>query len=181
MNVFITRALVATSIILLPGGVALARQGSDSHLPVLNGQIAIQEHVSEIRTGGRTHAEDNFVNATTGTSTHHGGYWSNPDNAEDVRGSAGEIKEGHDRATSSTTTSRERHGGDNGNRGPRGGVSIFLGWFLGLPDATTVGDIKAQINGSTTPASTSPIHDNQGMGLFARLFSFFRFRGEQDN
>lgn len=56
------------------------------------------------------------------------------------------------------------------------GVPFFLRWLFGLPATTTVADIRAEIQASTTASTTNP--RGEGLGLFRNLFEgigrFFR-------
>ncbi len=50
-------------------------------------------------------------------------------------------------------------------------VPAFFHWLFSLPATTTIGDIRAQIEASTT-ASTSPA---KGLGFWAHIFGFLGF------
>ncbi len=176
MKTFIAQAAVGGVILLMPAGLALAhgveiesRTSIDSTVAPVSIQLGAGEHGGR----GRDHAEDISARASassTASTTHKGGYWSNADNNEDVRGRGAD--EGHRSATSTATTSRgigekdRDHGNARGNK-----LQNFLAWFLGQPDSTTVGQIKAEINASTTASSTQ-LGNGQGLGFFARLFGF---------
>lgn len=83
----------------------------------------------------------------------------------------------HATSTDEDSSSSPKHGDDN-----RQGLKLpsFLQWLFGLPATTTVGDIRAQIQASTTVdvnASGTPAEGHEGGngGFFAHFFSFFGF------
>ena len=179
MNNSITRALVAAAIIVTPASFAFAKQGEHIPVPVLGGatvNTAIEAQ-AEIHGGtGRDHTEDNSVQVGA-TSTHKGGYWSNSDNAEDIRGSE---QTGDLHGSTTATTSRDQKGNDrdqdnHGSRGSRvpGGLGAFFSWFMGLPASTTVGDVRVQL----TASSSATAGHGEDLGIFARILSFFHFGG----
>lgn len=177
MKTLITQAAIIGSVLLFPAGAALAKgieietHGSlDAGVSAVSIEIEAESHGNRGR--GRDHAEDNSRNASsTASTTQKGGYWSNADTAEDVRGR--EVGEKHRSATSTASSTRHREDNDHRGNGRGNRVQNFLAWFFGQPDSTTVGEIKAQINASTTIGSSTP-GSAQGLGFFARFFGFFR-------
>ena len=172
-----------TSMIVLPAGVAFANgeEVVESPRPDVSVSVDATTHsATEVRggRGGGRHGqgEDHTINSVTGaTTTRHGGYWSNPDNAEDVRGHDG-VDSDHPFASSTASSTHIRGGDDNSRHGGdvRGNRIVgFLAWIFGQPDSTTIGDIKTQMQASTT-LNTPTAGNSEGLGFFARLFGFFR-------
>jgi hypothetical protein len=178
MKTILTQAILVSGMLLLPSGVALARGGetethrsNDPLVPSITVPILQEAHGAQTR--GRDHAEDDSARATSSaSSTHKGGYWSNPDNAEDIRGEGEEM---HHNATSTATTSKHR-GESNENHGGSGRstkIQNFLSWIFGMPESTTVGDLKAILQASSTVGSSTR-ENAEGLGFIARLLGFFR-------
>ena len=186
MKTAFIRGLTVASLLLAPAGMVLAKGGGELGVSVQgDAQVGTAIHTTlqgntEVHEEhGGANMKDSDARGTTGaTSTRHGGHWSNSDNSEDIRGAGHE--EHNDKTVSSTTKNKE-HGDrdDNHVRGENRGLASFFSWFFGLPASTTVGDIRAQINASTTVAGNGG-HDNEGLGFFARLFSMFNFGGKSD-
>lgn len=106
---------------------------------------------------------------TTTTTKPHGG-----DRDADDDGVRDDDDDSSARSASSSDDRRRGHGRDD-----RRGIRFFFEWLFGLDDSTTVGDIKAQLE-ATTSADSTVEGDGQGLGLFAKgFFSSFLsiFRG----
>ncbi|MBI3630788.1 MAG: hypothetical protein HY221_00410 [Candidatus Sungbacteria bacterium] len=77
------------------------------------------------------------------------------------------------------TTDEDASTTDKEGKGPKNGLHIglpfFLQWLFGLPATTTIGQLRADIQASTTASTTSP---SQGPGFWAHLFGFFHFGGK---
>jgi hypothetical protein len=63
-----------------------------------------------------------------------------------------------------------------GNGIGKGGMGGFLRWIFGLPDSTTVGDIRAQMAATSTAGTP-----HAEAGFWARIFGSFHFGGNKDN
>ncbi len=149
---------VASALFAVSGGVALA-EGINLHL---GAGASVQGDQNE-NEGSSTDQNANENEGAHATSTP----WL-----------SGE-KEGLQKHFGTTTppgiTRSHATGTDENGNGKGGGhgnfISNFFQWLFGLPATTTVGDIRAAINASST-ASTSP---SQGLGFWARFFGFFHF------
>ena len=167
------------SLLMLPAGIALAKERSEnSNTLGVSIETSLDARSELHENNERDHDEDESVSMNgSATSTHKAGPWSNLDSSEDVRGrdnnESDESTSSHERKDDSNRNHR-RNGGGNG-------FASFLSWFLGLPDSTTVGEVRAQINASTTGRSSIESDEHQEVGVFARLASFFHFGRSQDN
>lgn len=82
----------------------------------------------------------------------------------------GDKKDSHtDEATSTENQGEHGHGGGNGV------FASFWSWLFGLPATTTVGDIRTQLQASTTASSSAGVHTQADVGFFGHLLQFFHF------
>jgi hypothetical protein len=145
-------ASVSVGIIslMLPAGIALAEGGQ-------NGQSGER---------GRGASQEQQL-GERGQNDNNGSATSSINRRDDERGNA---------------TSSERNKGQQGEKErnqkattseKRGGLPAFLRFIFGLPATTTIGDLRGQMNATTTASTTQG--SSNGLGIFGRLFNFFRF------
>lgn len=90
-----------------------------------------------------------------------------------------------ERGSHASSTDEDASSTDKHQEGrPMFRLPSFFQWLFGLPATTTIGDLKTQLQASTTVdvnASGTPSHGEEGQGngngggFFARFFSFFGF------
>lgn len=179
---------IAIISMFLPLSFALAHENNQQPPPPRSGVVLHRESEFNFKLGGQQ-GED--INENDATSTDK--------DAEDATSTAwmhGE-KDGHGKHFSTTTppgivnhhgkdnnehatttkdkdNNNENNDNHNGNRGigEHRGLPSFLRWLFGLPATTTIGQIRADIQASTTATSSSP---SEGLGFWAHVLGFFHF------
>lgn len=162
MNYKIATTVVGLATLIIPAGVALAKDG---------GQASGSSGGAGISQGVRVNLDVNLrgdrnenEHASTSADIEAGerGSATSTERSKEQRGE----KERELHATTTASTSADRGKGLG-----RGGVPAFLRWLFGLPATTTVGDIRTAVQATTTASTTSP---SQGLGFWAQLFGFLR-------
>ena len=183
---YLTVIATGIAVIIIPAGMALADKGGNSssngngdngrgqsifqHLQS-NFEFIIGRHNNEKTNDASSTKENEDINDNNDDATS-----SHKQNGERRFGPfASSTKEHELHATSTHATSTNEHGNGIG----KGGLPAFFQWLFGLPATTTIGDIRAEIN-ATTSASTTNATSPQGLGFWAHFFSFFHFGGKND-
>ncbi|MDR3547901.1 MAG: hypothetical protein P4M11_06505 [Candidatus Pacebacteria bacterium] len=143
---------ISSLVLLIPAGLAFADngQGDDDHQASIQSGVMIRLGDSaEFDLQGQSHED---ISENDGSST-------NKDPQDDKIFHGGK----HGTTTEATTSSDENH-----NANPP--ITAFWNWLLGLPATTTVGDLRTQIEASTTASSTAGVP--VGISFFQHLLSF---------
>lgn len=171
MNYKAATAVVSIATLIMPAGVALAKDnGQDSSE---NGLGVSEQIRANLNLNIHGDANDDDANLGAGASTsveaRQMGEDKRSENSPDTAG-RGKSEDEHGTTTADTPSD------DHGNGIVRGGIPAFFRWLFGLPATTTVGEIRTAVQATTTASTTS---SSQGLGFFARLFAFLGFG--QDN
>ncbi len=95
--------------------------------------------------------------------------------------SRGNSDEAGDTAPNATSSEHRKDGenasGEDGRGFGKGGLVGFFRWIFGLPDDTTVGEIRTELQATTTLSTSSgqavsTDSSSQGLGFWARIFGF---------
>lgn len=150
--------VLSIAALIIPAGLALAKDGGRGVFGPSGAQIA--EHVqNSLNVSLRGDSDDNSSTSVDREDNER----SNATSTERNKRQRGEFeREKHATSTASTTRDHEGFG--------KGGIVGFFRWIFGLPATTTVGEIQAQLN-STTTASTT-VSSSNGLGFWARLLGF---------
>ncbi len=153
--------LLGIAALMVPVGIVLAKDGGQGSVG-----IGIGEHAQVGLNQSLLHGdanEDSTTSANVDVEEH-----GNATSTQRDHGKQGNLERGIHATTTASTT-------DDHNKGfGKGGIVGFFRWILGLPDTTTVGQIRAQIEATTT-ASTSA-SSSQGLGFWAQILGFLHLR-----
>ena len=147
---------MTTAMLMIPAGLALAKDGQASSSRGFNFFQNLQTSLG-ITVGKHEVDADAHESANVEVN-------ENDKHSTSTPYMSGE-KKGIEKHYGTTTPPGHVATSTDNENGHKGGIIAFLRWFFSLPATTTVGDIRADI-GATSTAS------NSGLGFFAHLFSF---------
>ena len=175
MNKYIAVSSILLVATILPG-MALAEKGDVDGVPLVHTDAVIGGQL-RINDDGREASEEG-IRASASSSVE----WGKGRSATSTLSSRGEkrgllkkfgtttppgILRSHLKEATTTTENDGTKGG-----GGKGVLSGFWQWLMGAPATTTLGDIRAHIEASTTASTTVSAGSH---GFLARLFGFFHF------
>jgi hypothetical protein len=174
MNYKIATALGLVTLII-PVGIALAESGGDGGAQV---GVGVSQNLN-VGVNLGSHGDADNENASTSADVEVGEHSATTSLVGgEENGLSKHFGTTTPRGVMHDASSTDEHGAtsseDHGNGIGRGGIVGFFQWLFGLPATTTVGDIRAQIEATTTASTTS---SSNGLGFFARLFNFLHFGG----
>lgn len=191
-NKILWATTIGSAVLFATAGIALADEGQQGPPPPPpQGGVGIFQHLqTDIGAMFGDNHGDVDVNASTSANVNdeqgeHGGNATSTPPGPGMPGMHGEKNGLLKHFGTTTPPGIGRHEGtstDEGNatssgKGEgigKGGIAGFFQWLFGLPASTTIGDIRTQIEASTTASTTSP-GNPQGLGFWAHIFDFFHF------
>jgi hypothetical protein len=194
MNITILGTIIGAAAIMATAGVAFAETGSQGGADKRGGDDGQRPVPTLYSDNNSVRGDDSASRSATSTrvSDDRGGSLEKGDDKGGLlRGSRASDDSGNDvndDKGAAASSSDDRGKSEDPGFG-RGGIRAFLSWIFGLPDSTTVGDLRAQMNASTTASTSSgqgvgpESSGSQGLGsFFKRIFgSFGRFLGGRDD
>jgi hypothetical protein len=166
---------VALLVLLVPAGLAFAEHG-DSQGNSRDNSKSIQIHVQgnskldvNNNDGESNDGNDGTISATSTIDLQEQG------DTNDNEGTS-TLSDKSEKEHGEATSTEDR--GENKVHG-HGVLSSFMNWFLGLPDTTTVGQIRSTIGASTTTASTTVVEQGR-MVFFQLLMNFFHLNKDSN-
>jgi len=169
MNYKTILAVLGAAALIIPSGLALANDGGQGILGSTGSGISghAQVGLNVGLRGGDANENDNSSTSVDVEVGEHG----NATSTERGDGKQGEKERG---LHATTTLAGQAASSTNSHVGlGKGGIVGFFRWILGLPDTTTVGQIRADLTATTTASTTAG--SSQGLGFWAQVLGFFHF------